>query len=473
MKALIWLVLLLAAAFVVAERVPAIHDRLAWLPNVPGLTKAADPQTAASGDNQGGGGRRRGGGGGAGGRRGVPDGPIPVLVGPVETADVPVTAEVLGTIQATNNVTVKSQVDGKLIELTFTEGQEVKKGDVLARIDPATFQAAYDQAVAKKAQDQAQLANAQSDLVRYTKLAATQYGSVQQAETQKAQVAQYQAQLQQDQAAIDSAKTTLDYATVRAPIDGRTGIRLVDAGNIVHASDTTGIVTIAQVHPIAAVLNLPQQLLGQINTAQAQGALKLEAFSPDTHKIIDTGGLQVVDNIVDQTTGTVKLKGSFPNTGLQLWPGQFVNLRLTISIDKNVVVVPTPAVQRGPDGSFVFVLQADNTVKLQKVTVSRQTEDRSILSEGLAPPAQVVTTGFTRLTDGAKVAVSQAGSANGEHGPGTPAADTGRKGAASDPAASPDAQSKPDGSSDDNSQNHRRHRRNGNQAQNSGGTAQE
>ena len=405
MKGLVWLLLIGIVAFVAAERIPALHARLPWLPDVPGLTVAQNGAAEGGEGAEGGAGRHRRGGG----RRGAPDGPIPVLVGPVEMADMPVTAEVLGTVQATNTVTVKSQVDGKLIELDFQDGQDVKKGEVLARIDPAPFQAAYDQAVAKKAQDEANLANAQSDLVRYSKLASTQYGSAQQADTQKALVAQDKAQIEQDQAAIDNAKTTLDYATIRAPISGRTGIRLVDAGNIVHASDTTGIVTIAEVKPIAAVFNLPQQLLGKINAAQAAGPpLKLEAFSPDTHESIDTGTLQVVDNTVDQTTGTVKLKGSFPNPALQLWPGQFVNLRLTIGVDKNVVVVPTPAIQRGPDGPFVFVLKPDDTVHLQKVTVGRQTEDRSVVAAGLTPPAQVVTTGFTRLTDGAKVAVSQA-----------------------------------------------------------------
>lgn len=401
MRWLVWLVVLLVAAFVIAERIPAIRAHAPWLPTVPGLTYVA----ANGGEESGEGGRRRG---GAGGRRGVPDGPIPVLTAAVETADVPVTAEVLGTVQATNLVTVRPQVDGKLIELTFQEGQDVKKGDVLARIDPASFQAAFDQARAKKTQDEAQLANAQTDLARYQKLAATQYGSAQQADTQKAQVAQLQAQIAQDQAAIDTARTTLDYATIRAPIEGRTGIRLVDAGNVVHAADATGLVTIAQVHPIAATFSLPQQLLGQINAAQAGGPLRLEAFSPDTHKVIDTGTLEVVDNTVDQTTGTVKLKGSFPNAGLQLWPGQFINLRLIISVDRSVVVVPTPAVQRGPDGPFVFVLTPDSTVRLQKIAVGRQTEDRSVVASGLNPPAQVVTTGFTRLTDGAKVSVQPA-----------------------------------------------------------------
>ena len=448
MKGVVWLGILLLAAFVAAERVPAIHAKAPWLPNVPGLTSvAATDDQPAKGEGSG---RGRG-------RRGVPDGPIPVLVADVETADVPVTADVLGTVQATNSVTVKSQVDGKLVELAFQDGQDVKKGDVLARIDPATFQAAYDQAVAKKAQDQAQLLNAQTDLVRYQKLAATQYGSAQQADTQKAQVAQYQAQSQQDQAAIDSAKTTLDYATVRAPIDGRTGIRLVDAGNIVHASDSTGIVTIAQVRPIAAVFNLPQQLLGQINAAQTEAPLKVEAFSPDTHKVIDTGTLQVVDNTVDQTTGTVKLKASFPNAQLALWPGAFVNLRLTISTEKNVVVVPTPAIQRGPDGPFVFLLKPDSTVHLQTIAVGRQTEDRSVVTTGLTPPAQVVTTGFTRLTDAAKVAVSQSTAAAEPEATPKAAEPSARKGPSPD-AAPPEAQTKGDAAPADDQPQQRRHR---------------
>ncbi|MDX7950035.1 efflux RND transporter periplasmic adaptor subunit [Lichenihabitans sp. Uapishka_5] len=420
MRRLVWLVLILLAAFVAVERIPALHTRLPWLPDVPGLTvtnhETADAGGAAQESEPQGQGRRRRGGGG--GRRGGPDGTTPVLASPVERADVPVTAEVLGTVQATNSVTVKSQVDGKLVELAFRDGQDVAKGDILARIDPVTFQAAYDQAVAKKAQDEATLANSQADLVRYTKLASTQYGSAQQADTQKAQVAQNRALIEQDTAAIDNAKATLDYATIRAPISGRTGIRLVDAGNIVHASDTTGIVTIAEVKPVAAVFNLPQQLLGQINAAQAGGPpLKLEAFNPDTRQLIDTGVLDVVDNTVDQTTGTVKLKGSFPNTALQLWPGQFVNLRLTIATDPDVVVVPTPAVQRGPDGAFVFVVKPDSTVQLQKITVGRQTEDRSVVTAGLAPPAEVVTTGFTRLTDGAKVAVADATAPEGASPP--------------------------------------------------------
>ena len=390
--------ILLVGAVVLAERFPVIHDRVPWLPAIPGLSSS--PGSAPGPVAEGSGRRSRGSGKGF-----AADGPIPVLVAPARYADVPVTADVLGTVQATNSVLVRSQVDGKLIEIDFKEGQDVRKGDILARIDPAPYKALYDQAVAKKAQDEAQLANAQVDLVRYQKLAETQYGSHQQADTQKAQVAQVAAQVQQDQASIDNTRATLDYATIRAPIDGRTGLRQVDQGNIVHPTDTTGIVSIAQVKPIATIFNLPQQWLRQVNKAAAKGPLKLEARDGDTGDVIDTGTLQVVDNTVDQTTGTVKLKGSFPNATVQLWPGQFINVRLYVDTLDHVVVVPTSAVQRGPDGAFVYAVKGD-LVALTKVTLGQQTDADTVLTAGLAPPAIVVTTGFTRLTDNAKISVS-------------------------------------------------------------------
>ena len=295
------LVIVCVGLVVVAERFPAIHARVPWLPPIP-FVAATQPEPGKAAEASGGSRRRRFGA----------EGPIPVLVAPVGYADVPVTAEVLGTVEAKNSVTIRPQVDGKLVEVDFREGQDVKRGDVIARIDPSVYKAIYDGAVAKKAPDEAQLANAQVDLVRYAKLAETQYGSHQQADTQKALVAQYQAQLAQDQASIDNAKATLDFATIRSPFDGRTGIRQVDQGNVVHASDTTGIVTVAQVKPIAAVFNLPQQWLRQVNAAMVRGELKLEARDGASGDLLDTGTLQVVDNTVDQTTGTVKMKGLVP-----------------------------------------------------------------------------------------------------------------------------------------------------------------
>lgn len=410
-------VLVLAAAGLVfaADRIPRLREAMPWLPHVPFLTAKSDAPQAAGGEDAAGGNAQQG--GRRGGRRGGPGGgggPIPVLVAQARYTDLPLTVDVLGTVQATSTVTIRSQVDGKLIEVDFKEGQDVKKGDVLARVDPATFQAAYDQAVAKKAQDESILANAQVDLGRYAKLAETQYGSHQQADTQRALVTQTQAIIAQDQAQIDNAKATLDYATIRSPIDGRTGLRLVDAGNLVHATDSTGIVTVAQVHPIAVVFALPQQNLRQVNAALAKGPLQVQALDGDNRTVLDAGALQVVDNAVDQTTGTVKLKASFPNDHLQLWPGQFVNIRLFVDTLSHVVTVPTSAVQRGPNGAFVYVVADGATATMRKVEVGHQTENETVVTAGLEPPATVVTTGFTRLTDGAKVKLSSATATAGE-----------------------------------------------------------
>jgi len=319
---------------------------------------------------------------------------------------VPVYLDAVGTTKALNTVTVRPQVDGKLLSVGFKEGQDVKRGDVLAQIDPTTFKAQFDQAVAKKAQDQALLANAQNDLARYEQLAATNAINRQQADTQKSLVAQYTAQVQADQAAIENAEATLGYTTIKAPIDGRTGIRAVDEGNIVKASDSTGIVTITQIQPISVLFNLPQQYLSQVNAAFAKGPLKVDAQRSDNDAVIDTGTLTVVDNQVDASTGTVKLKAEFPNAALQLWPGQFANVRLLIDTLKQVVVIPTGAVQRGPTGTFVYVVKDDNSATIRPIVVQKQDETQTVIKSGLTPPERVVTTGFARLTEGAKVTVS-------------------------------------------------------------------
>jgi membrane fusion protein, multidrug efflux system len=337
--------------------------------------------------------------------------PVPVLVAAAATADVPVYLDAVGTIKALNTVTVRPQVDGKLLNVGFKEGDDVKKGDVLARIDSTTYQAQLDQAIAKKAQDSAQLANAKVDLDRYEKLAATNAINRQQADTQRALVAQNAALVQSDQAAIENAQATLGYTTIVAPIDGRTGIRMVDEGNIVHASDVnSAIVVITQIKPISVLFNLPQQDLGQVNDAFAKGPLPVEAQRPDSDAVIDRGVLRVVDNQVDQTTGTVKLKAEFPNVNLQLWPGQFVNVRLLIDTLKGVVTIPTGAVQRGPNGAFVYVVKDDNTVAMRPIEVQKQDETQTVVKSGLTPPERVVITGFVRLNDGSKVTI---GSANG------------------------------------------------------------
>ena len=332
-------------------------------------------------------------------------GPVPVLVAAAASADVPVYLNAVGTTKAYNTVTLHSQVDGKLIAVNFNEGQDVKKGDILAQIDPTTFKATLDQAIAKKAQDAALLANTKVDLVRYEQLAATNAINRQQADTQRALVAQYTAQVQSDQAAVESAQATLGYTDIRAPIDGRTGIRQVDVGNIIHASDSSGIVVITQIKPISVTFSIPQQDIQTVNDAFAKGPLDADALRSDSNKVIENGKLAVIDNQVDSTTGTVKLKADFPNENVQLWPGQFVNVRLLVNTLKGVTVIPTGAVQRGPDGTFVYVVGADDKATMRPITVQKQDESQTVVASGLKPSEKVVTTGFARLTDGATVTV--------------------------------------------------------------------
>jgi multidrug efflux system membrane fusion protein len=341
------------------------------------------------------------------GRRGG-EGSVSVTTAVARRADVPVTIDAVGTVQALNTVTIRTQVDGRLIRLAFTEGQDVKKGDLIAEIDPALYKAQYDQAVAKKAQDEANLANARVDLARYEKLVIGNFASKQQYATQKALVAQLEAQLRADQAAIETARTTLDYATIHSPIDGRAGIRLVDVGNILHANDQTGIVVIAQIKPIYVVFTLPQQSLPAVQKAKADGVARVSALGPDNASVLEAGELTVIDNQIDQQTGTVRLKATFSNNDLALWPGQFVNVRLTLDTIRQAVVAPSPAVQRGPSGAFVYVLGEDGVAHLRSVATGRQDESLVVVTNGLEPGERVIVSGFSRLTDGAKTRVIEA-----------------------------------------------------------------
>src|ERR1700730_1154167 len=352
------------------------------------------------------------------GRFGNPDGPVPVLAAEARVADVPVYLDGVGTTRALNMVTVHSQVDGTLISVDFREGQDVKTGDVLARIDATTYQAQLDQLLAKKALDEAQLANARLDLERYTNLLKTNAVNRQQVDTTRALVAQLEAQVRLDQGAIDNARAYVNYCTIVAPISGRVGIRLVDQGNLVHASDPTGIAVLTQIKPISVIFTLPQQQLGQVNKAFAKRPLSVEAVESDNKQMLDRGTLQVVNNQVDQATGTVQLKAEFPNADLQLWPGQFVNVRLLIDTLQQVVVVPTAAVQRGPNGTFVYLLQPDSTVAVRPVAVTQQDESQVVIGNGLQAKDRVVTSGFAQLADGRKVTVS--GAASGTPGSGNP-----------------------------------------------------
>lgn len=342
-------------------------------------------------------------------------GPVPVLVATAATQDVPIMLSALGTVQAFNTVTLKPMVDGPLIEVGFKEGQAVKKGEVLARIDPRIYQAALDAAVAKKAQDEANLANAKADLVRYQKLVENKYTSAQQADTQRALVAQLTAQVQGDQAQIETAQTNLSYTTIAAPIDGRTGIRQVDAGNIVHASDATGIVVLTQLQPISVVFTLPQQNLQAVVAAMNAGAASAMAYPQGADEneanILDRGTLAVLDNQVDPTTGTIKLKATFPNAKYTLWPGGFVGIRLQVATDKGATVVPPAAVQQGPNGEYLYVVNAGDTVTRRDVKVSHEDQRVAVIASGVKPGEQVVTDGASRLSDGKQVTIAPAAGA--------------------------------------------------------------
>jgi multidrug efflux system membrane fusion protein len=336
-----------------------------------------------------------------------PDLPVPVLAAAPRIQDVPVYLDGVGAVRALNNVLVRSQVDGKLISVNFTEGQEVRQGDVLAEIDPVIYKAQYDQAVAKKAQDEAQLANQRLDLTRYQQLSASNAGSRQQHDTQRAVVAQQEALVKADQAAIDNTQAMLGYTKIIAPLSGRAGLRQVDQGNIIHASDVTGLVIITQLQPIAVQFSLPQQQIMKVNAASAKGALTVDVFGNDGVTVIDSGTLKGIDNQVDPTTGTLKLKAEFPNANFQLWPGQFVNVRLKVDTLSQAIVVPTSAVQRGPAGTFSYVIGDGDIVTAKPVVVTQQNETDAVVASGLSPSDRVVTTGFANLSDGAKVIVGK------------------------------------------------------------------
>lgn len=336
-----------------------------------------------------------------------PDLPVPVLAATPRVQDVPVYLDAVGAVRALNNVLVRSQVDGKLIAVNFTEGQDVKKGDVLGEIDPVIYKAQLDQAVAKKAQDEAQLANQRLDLARYQQLAASNAGSKQQADTQRAVVAQQEALVKADQAAIDNAQAMLGYTKIIAPLSGRAGLRQVDQGNIIHASDATGLVIITQLQPIAVQFSLPQQQIVRVNAASGKGPLAVDVFGNDGTTVVDTGTLKGIDNQVDPTTGTLKLKAEFPNANFQLWPGQFVNVRLKVDTLSQALVVPTSAVQRGPAGTFSYVIGEGDIVTAKPVVVTQQNETEAVIASGLSASDRVVTTGFANLSDGARVIIGK------------------------------------------------------------------
>ena len=337
----------------------------------------------------------------------APRASVPVTATRAETKDVPIEISGIGTVQAYNSVLIRTRVDGTLMQVPVTEGQTVKPGDLIAVIDPRPYKAALDQAMAKKQQDEALLANAKRDLQRTNSLIKQDYASRQQMDTQQAQVDQLTAQIAGDQALIEAAQLNLSYCYITSPIPGRIGLRQVDPGNIVHASDTGGILSITQDQPITVVFTLPQQYLPAITRAMHNGnKLPVIAWSGDDKSQLDTGTLLTPDNAIDPSTGTIKLKAEFPNPQDALWPGQFVDARLMLGTERNVVTVPNEAVQHGPDGLYVYVVKPDSTVERQAVETETQ-GPVSIIKKGLQAGQQVVLSGQSRLDNGIPVTVER------------------------------------------------------------------
>ena len=372
-----------------------------WLPWLPQPQPAATTQPAGFGPS-----------GGPRGRGGLA---VPVSAAEASVADVPIVLDALGTVQAFNTIAIVPQVTGRIIEIAFTEGQDVKAGDVLVRLDPRAFQAALDQAVATKAQREAQLANARLDLQRYMTLVRGQGASQQTLDTQRAAVAQLEAQVQYDQATIENAQVQLDYTVIRAPVDGRVGLRQVDIGNLVQSS-SSGIVTVTQIRPISVTFTLPQQALPQVTQAIAAGPVPVEARLPEpaiprqdgaAPPANPVGTLVTLDNQVDQATGTIRLKATFANDDQRLWPGAFVNVRMQVAMLSGVITIPLVAAQRGPDGPFAFVVKADSTVEQRPLMLGIVSGTQAVVQRGLQPGERVVTSGALRLTAGATVQVAE------------------------------------------------------------------
>jgi membrane fusion protein, multidrug efflux system len=340
---------------------------------------------------------------------------VPVSVTKADRQDVPVWLSGIGTVQALNTVTVRARVDGTLMQVPVTEGQIVKQGTVLAVIDPRPYQAVLDQALAKKATDEAQLTNAKLDLERYSSLAKQDFASRQQVDTQRAMVSQYTATLQGDDAAIEAAQLNLSFCYITAPFDGRLGLRLVDPGNLVHATDLNGIMTITQVHPIAVLFTLPEHDLPPIVDQMAKGTVAVAAWNDDTNSELARGSLLTPDNAIDAATGTIRLKATFPNEENRLWPGQYVEARLLLRTEKQVVAVPSRAVLHGQSTLYVYVVKPDSTVHRQPVVA----EDRGpvmVITQGLDAGTTIVLDGQSRLQDGMLIAGSTSSPQTGTGG---------------------------------------------------------
>jgi multidrug efflux system membrane fusion protein len=333
---------------------------------------------------------------------------IAVDMAAVQRRDVPVYLEGLGTVQAFYTVTITARVDGQIDKVAFREGQNVKKGELLVQIDPRPYQAALGVAIATRDKDRALLENAHRDMDRYTLLEPEDLASKQTVDTQRALIAQLVAQIKGDEAAIDNARTQLDYTTITSPIEGRTGIRLVDPGNIVHATATTGMVVVTQLEPISVIFSLPEEAFAQLSAALAKGAVEATALSRDDRQELDTGTVALIDNQIDQTTGTLRVKATLPNKERHLWPGEFVNVRALTQVRHQVLTIPVSALERGPDGLFTYVVRPDSTIAVAQLTVAEQNGGIVVIEKGLNEGDKVVTSNQYRLQPGSRVRANAA-----------------------------------------------------------------
>jgi membrane fusion protein, multidrug efflux system len=330
---------------------------------------------------------------------------IPVSVAVAARQDVPVHVTGLGTVQASFTIGIHSQVDGIMQEVRFTEGQHVKKGDVLAQIDPRPFQAVLDQAKAKRSQDVATLGGAAKDLERSKTLVVRSFATEQIVDQQQARVDQLKASIEADEAAIEAAQTQLDFTTIRAPSDGRVGVRLVDPGNLVHANDARPIASLVLTQPSAVLFTLPMQVLDDLRDAMARGPVEVTAYDQNNRRLLSTGKLLLIDNSIDQATATIRLKAMFDNADERLWPGEFVNARVLLETRRNVIAVPTTVVQRGPQGLFAWIVNADNVAEPRRIELGPASGDLTVINSGLAEGDRVVTDGQYKLQTNARVSV--------------------------------------------------------------------
>jgi membrane fusion protein, multidrug efflux system len=328
---------------------------------------------------------------------------VPVVASTIASRNVPIYLLGVGTVIAYNTDTVRSQIQGQLTQITFTEGQTVKAGDLLAQIDPRPYQAQIEQLTANRARDNAQLMNAQANLSRYTQLGDKGYATPQLVETQKAQVAELQAAVQSDQALIDQANVQLSYTRLTSAIPGITGVRQIDVGNVIHPTDPNGLVVVTQVEPISLLFTLPQSELPRIQEQMAKGPLKVIAYSQDDKFKLDEGKLLLVNNEIAGTTGTIQLKAEFPNPGHRLWPGQLVNARLLLETRSDALTVAASAVQQGQSGTYVYVVAPNGTAELRPVTVAQISEGQALIDSGLKAGDVVVVDGQYRLKQGSRV----------------------------------------------------------------------